>query len=152
MKGQVGTYRGQALREFGCRYDFASAPSPPWTINENLAYRLMRQDILVETLGASLSRTRCSRKVSRQAHPRHTLLALHCMEIPYVRSAEAFARYINATATDPEKIKKGKVWDYSLKAEVEVDGIYINGKGRDGQYGAFGSINPAASAPSDLSF
>ena len=69
-----------------------------------------------------------------------------------IESAEAFARYINATATDPDKIKKGKVWDYSLQAEVEVDGIYINGKGRDGQYGAFGSINPAAAAPSDLSF
>ena len=61
-----------------------------------------------------------------------------------LESATAFAKYINATATDPDKIKKGKVWDYALQAEVEVDGIYINGKGRDGQYGAFGSINPAA--------
>jgi hypothetical protein len=69
-----------------------------------------------------------------------------------LESATAFANYVNAVATDPDKIKKGKVWDYSLQAEVEVDGVYINGKGRDGQYGAFGSINPAAANPADLSF
>lgn len=69
-----------------------------------------------------------------------------------IESVEAFARYLSAIATDPEKIRKGKVWDYALQAEVEIDGIYINGKGRDGQYGAFGSINPAASNPVDLTF
>ena len=69
-----------------------------------------------------------------------------------LESATAFANYVNAVATDPDKIKKGKVWDYSLQTEVEVDGVYINGKGRDGQYGAFGSINPAAANPADLSF
>ena len=61
-----------------------------------------------------------------------------------LESATAFANYVNAVATDPERIRKGKVWDYDLQAEVEVDGIYINGKGRDGQYGSFGSINPVA--------
>jgi hypothetical protein len=64
-----------------------------------------------------------------------------------LESVEAFTRYLNSISTDPEKIKKGKVWDYSQKAEVEVDGIYVNGKGRDGQYGAFGSINPSSHAP-----
>jgi hypothetical protein len=69
-----------------------------------------------------------------------------------IESVEAFARYLNAIATDPEKIRKGKVWDYALQSEIEIDGVYINGKGREGQYGSFGSINPAASTPVDLAF
>ena len=39
------------------------------------------------------------------------------------------------------KQKKGKVWDYSKKEEVEVDGIYINAKAKEGKYGLFGNIN-----------
>ena len=39
------------------------------------------------------------------------------------------------------KQKKGKVWDYSKKEEVEVDGIYINAKAKEGKYGIFGNIN-----------
>ena len=39
------------------------------------------------------------------------------------------------------KLKKGKVWDYSKKEEVEVDGIYINAKAKEGKYGLFGNIN-----------
>ena len=39
------------------------------------------------------------------------------------------------------KQKKGKVWDYSKKKEVEVDGIYINAKAKEGRYGIFGNIN-----------
>ena len=39
------------------------------------------------------------------------------------------------------KQKKGKVWDYSKKEEVEVDGIYINAKAKEGRYGIFGNIN-----------
>ena len=38
--------------------------------------------------------------------------------------------------------KKGKVWDYTKKEEVEVDGIYLNAKGKEGKYGDFGNINP----------
>jgi len=49
-----------------------------------------------------------------------------------IESAEAFARYINATATDPDKIKKGKVWDYSLQAEVE--GLFPPSRGRSGRH------------------
>ena len=41
-----------------------------------------------------------------------------------------------------EKIKTGKGWDFSKKEEVEVDVVWINGKGKDGQYGSFGNINP----------
>ena len=39
------------------------------------------------------------------------------------------------------KQKKGKVWDYDKKEEVEVDGIYINAKAKEGRYGCFGNIN-----------
>ena len=39
------------------------------------------------------------------------------------------------------KQKKGKVWDFSKNEEVEVDGIYINAKGKEGKYGDFGNIN-----------
>ena len=39
------------------------------------------------------------------------------------------------------KQKKGKVWDYSKKEEVEVNGIYINAKAKEGRYGIFGNIN-----------
>ena len=39
------------------------------------------------------------------------------------------------------KSKKGKVWDYDKKEEVEVDGIYINAKAKEGRYGIFGNIN-----------
>jgi hypothetical protein len=61
-----------------------------------------------------------------------------------LESVEAFGRYLAAEATNPEKIRKGKVWDYSLNAEVEVEGIYLNAKGKAGNDGAFGNINPAA--------
>lgn len=59
-------------------------------------------------------------------------------------SAYAFAQYILNTADDAERIRKGKVWDHEAKAEVEVEGFYINGKGREGKDGDFGSINPAS--------
>ena len=70
-----------------------------------------------------------------------------------VESVEAFARYVAALSTDPDKIKKGKVWNYATQSEEEVDGIYINGKGRDGRDGgAYGNINPAAAQPAALDF
>lgn len=40
------------------------------------------------------------------------------------------------------KAKTGKVWDYTKKEEVEVQGIYLNAKGKEGKYGDFGNINP----------
>lgn len=61
-------------------------------------------------------------------------------------SAVAFANYIINSADDPERQKTGKIWDYEAKAEVEVEGFYINGKGREGQSGDYGTINPAATA------
>ena len=39
------------------------------------------------------------------------------------------------------KTTKGKVWDFSKNDEVEVEGVYINAKGKEGKYGDFGNIN-----------
>lgn len=62
-----------------------------------------------------------------------------------LESVHAFANYLMNLADDDSRHKSGKIWDYSAKAEVEVPGIYINGKGRDGRDGgAFGTINPAS--------
>lgn len=63
-----------------------------------------------------------------------------------LESAYAFAQYIMNTAEDASRHKTGKVWDYEAKAEVEVQGFYINGKGREGNTGDYGTINPAAAA------
>ena len=60
-------------------------------------------------------------------------------------SAYAFAQYILNSADDADRQKTGKIWDYDKKAEVEVEGFYINGKGKEGRDGDFGTINPASS-------
>ena len=59
-------------------------------------------------------------------------------------SIDAFAAHLKAMAADSDKRKTGKIWDYGSKAEVEVEGIYLNAKGKSGQYGDFGNINPAS--------
>lgn len=63
-----------------------------------------------------------------------------------VESAYALAQYIMNTADDQSKHRSGKIWDYEAKSEVEVEGFYINGKGRDGANGSFGTINPQSNA------
>ena len=47
-------------------------------------------------------------------------------------------------ADDNSKVKKGKVYNYETQQKDEVDGIYLNLKGKAGNDGAFGNINPAA--------
>lgn len=69
-----------------------------------------------------------------------------------LESIEPFAAYLNALAKDSDKIKKSKVWNYVDSCEIEVEGIYINGKGREGQYGDYGTINPAAVDNDNLPF
>lgn len=61
-----------------------------------------------------------------------------------LESVHAFANYLMNLADDEERHKTGKVWDYETRSEVEVPGIYVNGKGRDGRDGSFGTINPKA--------
>ena len=70
-----------------------------------------------------------------------------------IESIQALAEYLISLGDDASKIKSGKIWDYSAQAEVEVQGVYINAKGRDGRDGgAYGNINPAAISPAELSF
>lgn len=59
-----------------------------------------------------------------------------------VKSIPALCDYLMSLGDTAEKIKTGKVWDYSNNQEIEVDVVWINGKGKDGQYGDFGTINP----------
>jgi len=40
------------------------------------------------------------------------------------------------------KTKTAKVWDYENKKEVEVEGVWINAKGKEGQDGDFGNLYP----------
>ena len=65
-----------------------------------------------------------------------------------LESVHAFAQYLMNLADDSSKVKNGKVWDYSTQSEVEVQGVYVSAKGREGRDGgAFGNINPAANQP-----
>ena len=55
----------------------------------------------------------------------------------------------SALLVKTDRIKPGKVWDFVNKEEIEVDGFYLNGKGQEGKYGDFGSINLAQIPGSD---
>lgn len=58
-------------------------------------------------------------------------------------SIAALADYLSALATDNAKLKTAKVWDYDAKEEKEVQGVYLNAKGKQGKDGgAFGNLNP----------
>lgn len=61
-----------------------------------------------------------------------------------VESIPSFCDYLMSLGDTTDKIKTGKVWDFSKKEEVEIDVVWINAKGKDGttRNGAFGNINP----------
>ena len=62
-----------------------------------------------------------------------------------VESAFALAQYLMNVADDASRHKTGKIWNYETQSEEEVQGFYINGKGREGRDGgSYGNINPAA--------
>jgi len=61
-----------------------------------------------------------------------------------LESVPALQQYLSSIAADIERHKTGKVWDYETKTEIQVKGIYINGRGRQGGDGDFGTINPSA--------
>lgn len=64
-----------------------------------------------------------------------------------LESITALQQYLADLAADHDRHKTGKIWDYEAKSEKEVQGVYINGKGREGSDGDYGTINPAAIAP-----
>ena len=47
-----------------------------------------------------------------------------------------------AMADDVSKQKTIKVWNYNTQSDDEVTGIVFTAKGKEGQYGAFGQVNP----------
>ena len=59
-----------------------------------------------------------------------------------LESVHALANYLMNLADDESRHKTAKLWDYDQRAEVEVTGFYINGKGKVGRDGSFGTINP----------
>ena len=59
------------------------------------------------------------------------------------QAAHEFAQHVLNMADNTEKHRTTKVWDYSANEAREVSGFYINAKGKTGQYGDFGNINPA---------
>ena len=63
-----------------------------------------------------------------------------------LQSIAAIAQHLNSLAADESKHKNAKVWDYSNNQEIEVEGVYLNAKGKTGEYGDFGNINPASLA------
>lgn len=74
-------------------------------------------------------------------------------------SISALAAHLQNMAADPDKLKIGKIWDYNMNEEVQVKGVYLNAKGKSGEYGDFGNINPVAlgnaltqALPADLPF
>ena len=52
-----------------------------------------------------------------------------------------FAAYLQRLAGETDRIKTGKVWDFVNREEIEVEGFYLNGKGKSSKYGDFGAIN-----------
>ena len=69
-------------------------------------------------------------------YPKQMSLAVPVASIP------ALCDYLMSLGDTTEKIKTGKVWDFTNNQEIEVEVVWINGKGKDGQYGDFGTINP----------
>ena len=59
-------------------------------------------------------------------------------------SIGAFCNHLMNMVDDPDLLKTGKVYNFDTKSKEEVDGIYINGKGKESQdgYGSFGNISP----------
>ena len=52
------------------------------------------------------------------------------------------SNHLMALRDDPSKVKDGKIWNYEKNEEEVVDVVFINAKGKEGQYGDFGNINP----------
>lgn len=57
-------------------------------------------------------------------------------------SVHAFCNHLMTMADDQQLHKDGKVYNFQTKANESVKGIYLNCNGKDGDYGAYGNINP----------
>ena len=63
------------------------------------------------------------------------------LQIP-TESITPFCEWLMSLLDEEGKIATGKVWDRENNKEIEVPVVWVNGKGKDGQYGSFGNINP----------
>ena len=68
-----------------------------------------------------------------------------------LQSIDALAAHLRAMAADAEKVKTGSVWDYSNQKASEVQGVYLSAKGKNGEWGPFGNINPTLLATASAS-
>ena len=66
-----------------------------------------------------------------------------------LESVHQFCSHLMKMADDSSKVKQVKTWNAQAKTKEEVPGIEISFKGRDGEYGSFGNINPALIADSE---
>ena len=62
--------------------------------------------------------------------------------VPLASAHEMANHLMSLAERRGDHVKTGKVWDFDKQTEIEVEGFYINAKGKDGQYGEFGNINP----------
>ena len=71
-----------------------------------------------------------------------------------LESIPALIDHLMKLESDKSKHKTIKAYDFDSNEETEITAIYLNGKGKDGEYGGpFGLINPAKIATdSDLPF
>lgn len=63
------------------------------------------------------------------------------LSIP-LESVHELCSHLMAMADDVSKQKTIKVWNYDTQSAEEVTGIVFTAKGKDGQYGSFGQVNP----------
>ena len=73
----------------------------------------------------------------KEKNPKALSLFIPC------ESIAALASHLTAMAADSKKLKTSKVWDYDNNEEVEVQGVYLNAKGKED---LFGNINPRSLA------
>ena len=69
-----------------------------------------------------------------------------------LESVQEFAKYLMDLADTPDKHRSAKVWDYKTNEAREVNGFYVNAKGKSGPYGEFGNITPNKLKNSELPF
>lgn len=60
-----------------------------------------------------------------------------------LESVYALAQHLMTLAETPDKVKEGSTYNYKTQDKEKVKGIYLNFNGKEGETGAFGSINPA---------
>tara|TARA_Y100000289_G_scaffold1631_1_gene1564 strand:+ start:40 stop:405 length:366 start_codon:yes stop_codon:yes gene_type:complete len=68
-----------------------------------------------------------------------------------LESAHEFAQHIMNLADNSEKHAPGKAFDYKSMEAKEVQGFYINAKGKSYEWGDSGMINPVKTGPSPCS-